>query len=518
MSQEPPQPNREPQTRELATAIDPDVPSGALGGGVIEDVEAGIDSEGAIRSGKLAGKSMWAAIWILAMPVLFQQFMQACVGLVDKMLAGRLPETIVKPAMDAIGIGSYVGWLIGVAMVGVGIGGGAMIARSIGSGDTLRAGRALGQAVNLSIWWGAVVGVAMWFGAGPLADASKLSPEARVYCLQYVRALAIAMPFTGVMMVGSMCLHGAGETTRPSLIAICVNVVNIVFAYALSGVDIKVGQHVLHNPFPFHWDVVGIAVGAALSAMVGAVATLWIMFRGVKDLKLEWRNMGPDWSMAWPIIRMGIPNFFEGLAMWGVNLFVITFIGQIAKRGLEEGGGEGLQGAHIIAIQWEALSFLPGFAMGTAAGAMAGQYLGAKNPQMAQRSVIACAGVAVAIMGSMGVLFMTSGRMLTSVISSEEVFLRHTPHLLFICGTIEMLFALALVFRQALRGAGDAMGPFVITAISSYLVRLPLAWYFGIHLQMGIEGIWIGMCLEIVVRAGLFSARFFQGNWKRIQL
>lgn len=489
---------------------------------IVEDVEAGIDSEGAIKSGKLAGKSMWAAIWILALPVLFQQFMQACVGLVDKMLAGRLPSNIVRPAMDAIGIGSYVGWLIGVAMVGVGIGGGAMIARSIGAGDTSRAGRALGQSVNISIWWGAVVGVLMWFGAGPLADMSKLSPEARVYCLQYVRTLALAMPFTGVMMVGSMCLHGAGETTRPSLIAVGVNIVNIVFAYALSGVDITVGwggsEHTLHNPFPFHLNVVGIAAGAALSSVFGAAATLWIMFRGVKDLKLEWRYMPVDRSIAVPIVRMGVPNFLEGCAMWGVNLFVISFIGQIARRGIENGGGEGLQGAHIIAIQWEALSFLPGFAMGTAAGAMAGQFLGAGNPRMAQRSVIACTAVAVVIMGSMGVLFMTSGRMLTSVISSEEVFLRHTPNMLFICGTIEMFFALALVFRQALRGAGDAMGPFVITAVSSYLVRLPLAWYFGIHLEMGIEGIWIGMCLEIVVRAALFSARFFQGKWKRIKL
>jgi Na+-driven multidrug efflux pump len=149
---------------------------------------------------------------------------------------------------------------------------------------------------------------------------------------------------------------------------------------------------------------------------------------------------------------------------------------------------------------------------------MAGQYLGARNPRMAQRSVLACAAVAVAIMGSMGVLFMTSGRFLTSVISSEDVFLRHVPNMLFICGTIEIFFALALVFRQALRGAGDAMGPFLITTVSSYLVRLPLAWYFGVHLEMGIEGIWVGMCLEIVVRSGLFAARFFQGRWKRIRL
>ena len=100
------QPRRDPQATEAATAIGPDSPPDP--GVIMEEAEALISSEGAIKSGKLAGKSMWAAIWILALPVLLQQVMQACVGLVDKLLAGRLPADIVRPAMDAIGIGLMV--------------------------------------------------------------------------------------------------------------------------------------------------------------------------------------------------------------------------------------------------------------------------------------------------------------------------------------------------------------------------------------------------------------------------
>lgn len=501
---------------QTGTALEPDTPPEP--GVVVEDVSALLERQGAIRSGKLAGKTMWAAIWILALPVLFQQLMQACVGLVDKMLAGALPQPIVVPALDAIGIGSYVGWLIGVAMVGVGIGGQAMIARSIGAGDTQRADRALGQSITLSVWWGAVVGVVMWVGAGSLADLCRLTPEARVYCVQYVRVLALAMPFTGVMMVGSMCLHGAGETAKPSLIAVGVNIVNVACSYALSGVDLTFNERVIANPFPFNWNVLGIAAGTALSSAFGAVATLWIMRRGVKDLRLEPPHLRFDGAVARPIIRVGIPNFFEGMAMWCVNLFVLIFIGQIAKRSIENGGGDGLQGAHIIAVQWEALSFLPGFAMGTAAAALAGQYLGAGNPHMAQRSVLACTAVACTIMGALGVMFMTMGPTLTAVISTEAVHSKHVPNLLLISGMIQVFFGLAIVFRQALRGAGDAMGPFVITTVSSYLVRLPAAWYLGVHLGWGIEGVWIGLCGEIVIRAGLFALRFFQGRWKLIRL
>ena len=477
-----------------------------------------VEAAGVIRAGKLAGKPMWTAIWILALPVLFQQFMAAGVGLVDKILAGNLRNEVVVPAMDAIGIGSYVGWLIGIAMAGLGIGGQVLIARGMGSGDLQQSGRALGQALGLSVTWGALVGAAMWFTTVPLAHLCQLSDEATVYCTQYVHMIALAMPFTGIMMVGSMCMHGAGETTLPSLIAVGVNIVNIVFSWILSGVDIQVGGSVLQNPFHFDLDVYGIAGGTAISYVFGAAMTVLILVRGVKDLRLEWNHMLPDRLMTRRIVTLGVPNFFEGMAMWGVNLFVLAFIGQIARSIGPSGAAEGLQGAHIIAVQWEALSFLPGFAMGTAAGAMAGQYLGARNPVMAQKSIIACTAVACIIMGLFGVLFMTVGEGLTSIISSEPVHLQYTPRLLFIAGTIQVFFAIAMVIRQGLRGAGDAVWPFLITSLSSYLVRLPAAWLLGVYLGWGIEGIWMALCGELVVRAMLFSARFMHGGWKRLRV
>lgn len=502
------------KVRRIETAIDPDTPP--IEQMAMEDIEAAIASQGAIRSGKLAGKSMWSAIWILALPVLLQQLMASCVGLVDKVLAGNLPKAIVLPALGAIGIGSYVAWFIGIAMAGLGVGGQALIARAIGAGDAHQSGRALGQAITLSFLWGALVGVGMWISAGPLAAMCGLEGQSRLFCVQYVHMIALAMPCTGIMSVGAMCMFGAGETLRPSLIAVLMNVFNILFAWMLSGANVQFYGHVLENPFPFNWAVRGIGAGTALCYVFGAALTLAILIRGVKDLRLEARHLVPDQSMCWRIVYLGVPNFFEGLAMWGVSLIVLVFIGNIAKLAGDDASG--LQGAHIIAVQWESLSFLPGFAMGTAAGALAGQYLGAGNQRMAHKSVLACTSVACIIMGVLGVLFMTEGRFLTSIISHEQVHLEHTPNLLATCGKVQVFFAIAMVLRQALRGAGDAIWPFLLTSASSYLVRLPLAWYLGVHLRMGIEGIWYGLCGELVIRSALFAARFFHGGWKSLRV
>jgi Na+-driven multidrug efflux pump len=33
---------------------------------------------------------------------------------------------------------------------------------------------------------------------------------------------------------------------------------------------------------------------------------------------------------------------------------------------------------------------------------------------------------------------------------------------------------------------------------------------------MGLEGIWIALCGEFTIRAGLFTLRFLHGGWRKI--
>ena len=150
---------------------------------------------------------MWAAIWILALPVLLQQTMAATLGLTDQIFAGGLPDEVVVPALDGLGIGAFIGWFIGIAMTGLGIGGQALIARAMGAGNISEGELALGQAISLSLVWGMLVGIALWLLAPTLASMCRLSPEANRYFVQYIQILSYSMPFCAIMMVGAMCLH-----------------------------------------------------------------------------------------------------------------------------------------------------------------------------------------------------------------------------------------------------------------------------------------------------------------------
>ncbi|MBL9140297.1 MAG: hypothetical protein JNK53_00400, partial [Phycisphaerae bacterium] len=431
----------------------------------IAGAEAAADDERVIRSGRLAGKGMWQSIWILAVPVMIQQMTAALVGTTDTLLAGNLPPEVTAPALDGIGFGASFMWIATIIMAGLGVGAQAISARAMGSGNPDEARDAGGTGVVASLIAGALGGVAVWFSAPAIGAFVGLSPEANVYATEYVRFIALGMPALGVMTVGGMTLHGVGEAASPSAIAVAVNVVNVLASWAISGVVVSFGTFEVPNPSPLdplQWGVFGIAAGTGLSYVVGGALTWWVMTRGVKDFKISRGDLRVRGPMMRRIARVGIPNMLEGGVMWlTTSIGVVWFIGAVAvAEGVNGLPRQGLFGAHMIAVRWEAFSFLPGFAMGTAAGALAGQYLGAGSPNLARRATLMCLWIGIGIMALFGAVFMLFGRELAEFMTRDPVAVEEVPKLLFICGLVQIPFALGIVLRQALKGCGDTQWTF----------------------------------------------------------
>jgi len=107
---------------------------------------------------------------------------------------------------------------------------------------------------------------------------------------------------------------------------------------------------------------------------------------------------------------------------------------------------------------------------------------------------------------------------LTKIISDDPVHLDLVPKCLLACGSIQAFFALAMVVRNGLRGVGDTKWILGITVFGCYFVRLPLAWYLGVHLGYGLQGIWWGLSAELAVRGLMFLARYRYGAWERVRV
>lgn len=499
------------------------------------DVAAGdvaVSEDGRFRSGRLKGLTMGAAIFVLAWPVVLESFLNSLVGLVDTKLSASLANG--EAATDAIGGASYIMWLIGLVIMAIGVGATALISRSVGKGRLGVANVVLGQALTLALVSGVVIGILIYFLSSPITDLLNMTPQASVYFNDYMKIIAIGVPAASMLFALIACSRGAGDSISPLIAMIARNAVNIFVSWLFSGVTVAG----LTSPLGLDWGVKGIALGTITGDLVGALIILSMALSGRWSIKLKLRRMKIHSIMLWRLIRLGVPNFFETFGMWIGNFFIIAFVGLLARQM----NSDGLLGAHIIGIRIEAFSFMPGFGMGIAGATLAGQYLGMGRPDLAKKAVFRCTLIAMGIMGALGLAFILFSRPITAALSQQPAHMEMVPPLLIICGIIQIPFAIGIVFRSAMRGAGDVKWVMAMTWFTTYALRLPMAYivsgvdipipefmgggiivnprlfesWFG--LTPGLTALWIALCSEMVLRGILFSLRFFHGGWLKAKV
>lgn len=449
---------------------------------------------GLIRSDRTMGQQVWAAAkWALA-----EQTMAFTVGLVDLYLANHLPVDAV-PSTNAIGVATYIIWLMGLLQGSLGVGALALVSRATGERHQRAANAALGQAVLLAIAMGVAILVSFTATAtlwGRLAGLRGLELE---LCTAFLRIHALAAAPMSVLFVGSASLRGAGDFRSPMQVMFVVNVINIVVSSTLVFGPAPLGGH----------GLIGIGSGTAAAWFIGGIM-MWIRLIGARGgIQLRLHRLKPNWPVAKRILRVSLPNLAEMALFWLGNFSVIYVVAHLP-------GDPNAKGAHNICIRLEALSFLPGFAFGQAASALVGQYLGARNPAAARQAVWTCWRLAAGFMGFLGLAFILVPHWFVWGLTGQPAFLESASSALFIAGFGQIGFATAMVMIGALRGAGDTRVTMAISLVSMYGLRVPLVLGITCWLMPSLEGVWIALELELTIRGLLFLARFLHGGWAKI--
>jgi len=451
-------------------------------------------------AGLPADLPIWRIVMALAWWPLLEQALVALVGFVDTALAGRLDPA----AMEAIGTAGYMLWLMGMMQGAVGVGATAIIARSVGRGDFDQANHAVGQAMMLAIGWGIFNGILFWFAAPLVAWMTSLEGPAADLCVMYLQWLALVAPCRAVLYIGSACLRGAGDTKSPFFVMLVVNAVNVVVSVALVAETSPIGG----------WGLKGVAIGTMVAWIIGGAIMASLLLRGRRRVTLKLPELRYERTMTGRLVKIGIPALLENGGHWLGNLLVVIMIGALADMGLSERP----IGSHIVAIRIEAFSFLLGFAFNIAVATMVGQYLGVNDTKSARKAALIAWAYTAPIMVGLGIVFMVAPDPLVRIFTNQQPYLTDVPHLLFHAGWAQIGFATYLVMSGVLRGAGDTRTTMFITFTSTFLIRLPLAWYIGIHLGHGLVGVWFALAIELTIRGMLFLTWFLRGKWMHVKV
>ncbi len=445
----------------------------------------------------------------LAIPVLVEQLLSMLVSLVDTWLTGQF---LYVQHLAAIGLMSYVMWLLSSFFGAVGIGATALVSRFVGAGSQRTAIRATNQAILVGCLLAAVATLLAIVGGRWFIDVLRLPSDAAPLAASYLWILIPVIPAIMIEHVGIACLRGAGDTVSGFIVMAVVNIVNVVVSSALV---IGIG------PLPrLGWE--GLAIGTAIGHATGALIVLAMLIRGRAGLRLRLRRLRPDSDLIRRLLRIGLPGGIDSVSVVLCHLWFVSIINTL---------GTMQAAAHGVAVRIEALAYLPGTAFQVAAATLAGQFLGAGDHSRATRSVLMACAVGGSVMVSAGLLFFFGAELLTSLFLGGQNDLAATTaqRLLQIVAVSMPSLALSIILTGALRGAGDTRWPLVFTFVGFIGVRIPLAYllaweriplpwtdYSIAGFGMGVMGAWYAMVSDIVVRSILVLWRFWHGGWRHV--
>jgi len=450
-----------------------------------------------LLGGRLAGLSLPRQVAVLAVWPLLEQVLAFCVGMTDLVIAGRMAEGEARVAvLDAMGLGGYVAWFFNILQAAVATGVMALVSRATGARDHDLARSGLGQGLWLGLAAGLFSYLILLAGVPLLIRWIGLSEAAGVEADRYLRTYALAGPFSGMVFALNAALRGAGDTRTPFVAMLVVNGVNMLMSWCF-----------VFGPEPLGGrGVGGIALGTVVGWIAGFAVVAGMLARPGGELSWSRRGLRVCRETMGRILRVGAPQALEIAGMWGIHAYGIRVISRLPT--------EGALGAHILAIRVESMSFLPGFAIATAAAALVGQYLGAGSREMAVRAVRLCWKVAVAVMGAMGLFFVTGGEWLVGEIAPDSpVHVGLATPLLVVCALSQPFFATCIVLKTSMRGAGAT--PLVIRYAFGSMIffRLGLLWALSRFGEIGLLGVWIVLSLDIVSQAFIFTRLHFGGKW-----
>ncbi len=428
-------------------------------------------------------------VFHLAWPIVVATGGETMMSLVDTKLVGGLGPA----ALGGVGVGAmfmHLGYSLaygGMRAVKV------QTAHAVGEGRP-QDGQRYAQA---GILLGVAVGAVMFVVGRDISWLLRLiGIEEELIGPACTFASAVTFGSIGSMVVLALQQHrqALGDTRTPMVVGLCANVINAVLAYSL-----------IYG----HLGLPALGVQGAGYATASCEYFECIVLGGLllRDMRRSRKSTLPLREATRGVLELGLPTAAQ---FGGETLAFSAFTAVLGSMPSSE------IASHQISLAVIRTSFLPGIAIGEAGSILVGRSLGERRIDQADRATMAALRLAVGLMAAAGLVFAVFGGAIARVFSTDADVIRITQRLLLVAAVFQVLDAINIVLRGALRGAKDVKAvAFIGTAVVWTCVPTA-AYVLGKLAGLGAFGGWLGFIAETVFSAAFFGLRYARGGWRRL--
>jgi len=444
----------------------------------------------------LAGKSYLKQIWEIAWPTSISMLLFSLYDLIDLKWIGFLgTEAVASVSL----CGNINGVLFGLMNI-LYIGSLAVFTRFIGAGEQAKLRHSFHQSIFLGALIGLLLFVIGWLTAPLLLGFFHLSSQVYHLSLVYLRIFYIFFFF---LFLG-IPLWTAWIALGKTWLLLIVNLISVGFNLILDPVFIFPRGEMLVGVFG--WGVAGAAIASLLSEILSLLILLGLLKR--KDFMVKspvFKNFKVSFRESLRILRIGIPSSIAVLSRPMSTVILQRFITGFGASALAGFG---------IGLRWLGINWIFFGGISAAVSSLVGRYLGARLGEKAGAMMRRAYLLGVVIQFLVSLFFILWAEPLVAVMEPTPETIQAGSAFLIWVSVAMLLSSPGNIARACLNGAGNTNPPMVISIISNWVVKLPLAWALAYPLKVGLSGIWQAMFVSLVVEGALLLAWYFRGRWK----
>jgi len=291
--------------------------------------------------------------------------------------------------------------------------------------------------------------------------------------IDFMKICSMGIFFSMVSSILCSILRGYGDTTTPFILSSIIILVNLTLDIGL--IFGKCGLPSL--------GIMGAAMAKTISQFLGFIFIfLYVLFKSQIKLRLKYM-VGINLKKIEELFAFSIPCSLEEAAYCISRLlsnFMIMHCSTTAYA------------ANQIANTVESFSIMPVVGLGMATTSIIGLEVGKNNNRKARSYTKICLQIGIASMVICSIFFLIMPETLIKffIKSSEKEVISLSSACLRLGAFEQPFLAVSIVATGAMKGAGNAKTPFIITLITSWCIRLPLIFYFIYFLRLSVVHVW----------------------------
>jgi putative MATE family efflux protein len=433
------------------------------------------------------------AVWRIAWPTMLQNVIAGLQGIVDHVMVGRF---VGYTANAAIGVSWQIIIVVIVFISSLFTGMAVLVARFAGADQPEKVNRVVYQAFLTAVGMSALMAVVGFFAAPALLDVVHAAPEVQQQALPFLRAMFLGILGLMLFFMLAGAFRSAGDPRTPLRLGVAMTILTVLF-------------NVILIP---RLGTLGAALGTIASSTLVSAYGIWRLFAPGSVIHFHrGMDLRPDFAIIRSLFRFGLPTGVQGIAMNVAGVLLLRFIGSLEHSAAAQAAYAVCYTELFSLITWTSVGLMG------AAATIAGQNLGAGNPDRARHGVAVAARIGLAVAGVVGIAFLAVPDVLLGIFGMTEPLVTSIGQQLLKFLSVSGLFiTVALSYTGGLQGTGDTKSPLYISIVSQIIVPLGLCSAIQAARPLRPADIWLAILLGHLTRATLSIARFRQGKWRSI--